>query len=199
MVTAELVKELRSRTSAGYMDCKHALEEASGNLEKAIEILRIKGAAKAAKVSGRQAREGTVASYIHFGGGRIGTLVELNCETDFVARNEEFRALSQEIAMQIAAGVGPRFVSPEEVAPDILEREKAVIREQALIEGKPEKVVDRIVEGRLKTFYEETCLTEMGYFRDPCRKVKDLLTEATAKFGERILIRRFSRFEVGSE
>jgi elongation factor Ts len=199
MVSPELVKELRSRTSAGYMDCKRALEETGGNIEKAIEVLRIKGAAKAAKVAGRQAREGTIAAYIHFGGGRIGTLVELNCETDFVARNEEFRALCQEIAMQIAAGVGPRFVSPDQIPPEILEREKAVIREQALKEGKPEKVLDRIVEGRLQTFYEETCLTEMPYFRDSSRKVKDLLTEATAKFGERILVRRFVRFEVGSE
>lgn len=199
MVTSELVKELRERTSAGYLDCKHALEEAQGDLERAIEILRIKGAAKAAKVAGRQATEGTISAYVHFGGGRIGTLVELNCATDFVARNEEFQKLAQELAMQVATGVGPRFVSPDKIPEEILEREKAVVREQALKEGKPEKVIDRIVEGRLKSFYEETCLLEMPYFRDPSRRVKDLLIEASAKFGEPVVVRRFVRFEVGSE
>lgn len=199
MVTAELIKELRARTSAGYMDCKHALEEAGGDMEKAIQILRVRGAAKAAKVSARPATEGTIAAYVHFGGGRIGTLVELNCATDFVARNEGFRQLAQDIAMQVATGAGPRFVSPESIPPEVLEKEKQILREQAIKEGKPEKVIDRIVEGRLKSFYEETCLTEMPFFRDPTRKVKDLLTEASAKFGEPVMIRRFVRFEVGHE
>ncbi len=193
------IKELRARTKAGFLDCKKALEEADGDLEKAIKILRLKGAAKAAKLESREAREGTIAAYVHFGGGRIGTLVELNCETDFVARNEEFQALARELAMQIATGAGPKYVSEEDIPPEDLEKEKALLEEAVRKEGKPEHIIPRIVEGRLKKWIQENCLLEQPYFRDPERKVRDLLTEASAKFGEKIQVRRFCRFEIGRD
>ncbi len=195
MITAEMVKELREKTGAGMMDCKKALEDAGGDMDKAIELLRERGLAKAAKKASRVAAEGIVESYIH-GNGRIGVLVEINCETDFVARNEEFRQFAKDIAMQIAAA-NPKYVSIEEVPLDVIEKEKAILRQQALNEGKPENVVDRIVEGRLEKFFEEVCLLEQPWIKNPDMKIKDLLTEKIAKIGENIVIRRFARFERG--
>jgi len=195
MISAEMVKELREKTGAGMMDCKKALEDANGDMEKAIELLRERGLAKAAKKASRVAAEGIVESYIH-GNGRIGVLVEINCETDFVARNEEFRQFAKDIAMQIAAA-NPKYVSREEVPQDVIEKEKAILRQQALNEGKPENVVDRIVEGRLEKFFEEVCLLEQPWIKNPDMKIKDLLAEKIAKIGENIVIRRFARFERG--
>ncbi|ABP67936.1 translation elongation factor Ts [Caldicellulosiruptor saccharolyticus DSM 8903] len=195
MISAEMVKELRERTGAGMMDCKKALEDANGDMEKAIELLRERGLAKAAKRASRVAAEGIVESYIH-GNGRIGVLVEINCETDFVARNEEFRQFAKDIAMQIAAA-NPKYVSREEIPQEVIEREKAILRQQALNEGKPENVVDRIIEGRLEKFFEEVCLLEQPWIKNPDMKIKDLLTEKIAKIGENIVIRRFARFERG--
>ncbi|ADL42911.1 translation elongation factor Ts [Caldicellulosiruptor obsidiansis OB47] len=195
MITAEMVKELREKTGAGMMDCKKALEDAGGDMDKAIELLRERGLAKAAKKASRVAAEGIVESYIH-GNGRIGVLVEINCETDFVARNEEFRQFAKDIAMQIAAA-NPKYVSREEVPAEVIEKEKAILRQQALNEGKPENVVDRIVEGRLEKFFEEVCLLEQPWIKNPDMKIKDLLTEKIAKIGENIVIRRFARFERG--
>ncbi|WPX07967.1 translation elongation factor Ts [Anaerocellum danielii] len=195
MITAEMVKELREKTGAGMMDCKKALEDAGGDMDKAIELLRERGLAKAAKKASRVAAEGIVESYIH-GNGRIGVLVEINCETDFVARNEEFRQFAKDIAMQIAAA-NPKYVSREEVPAEVIEKEKAILRQQALNEGKPENVVNRIVEGRLEKFFEEVCLLEQPWIKNPDMKIKDLLTEKIAKIGENIVIRRFARFERG--
>jgi len=195
MITAEMVKELREKTGAGMMDCKKALEDAGGDMDKAIELLRERGLAKAAKKASRVAAEGIVESYIH-GNGRIGVLVEINCETDFVARNEEFRQFAKDIAMQIAAA-NPKYVSREEIPQEVIEREKAILRQQALNEGKPENVVDRIIEGRLEKFFEEVCLLEQPWIKNPDMKIKDLLTEKIAKIGENIVIRRFARFERG--
>ena len=195
MITAEMVKKLREKTGAGMMDCKKALEDAGGDMDKAIELLRERGLAKAAKKASRVAAEGIVESYIH-GNGRIGVLVEINCETDFVARNEEFRQFAKDIAMQIAAA-NPKYVSREEVPLDVIEKEKTILRQQALNEGKPENVVDRIVEGRLEKFFEEVCLLEQPWIKNPDMKIKDLLTEKIAKIGENIVIRRFARFERG--
>ena len=195
MISAQLVKELRDRTGVGMMDCKNALEAANGDIEKAIDELRTKGLAKAAKKAGRIANEGTVISYIH-GGGRIGVLVEVNCETDFVGKTNEFRQLAYDIAMQIAAS-SPEFVSREEIGPDILNREKEVLKAQALEEGKPEKVIEKMVEGRLDKFYKERCLLEQPFIKDPDKTVQDLVLEAVAKMGENISVRRFVRYELG--
>ncbi len=195
----ETVKALKERTGAGLLDCKKALEEAGGDIQRAVEILRVKGAARADKKLTRVAREGTVASYIHFGGGRLGSLVEVDCESDFVARTEEFKHLAQELAMQVAAGAGPRFIRREDVPPEIIEQEKAIYRQQAIEEGKPEKAIEKIVQGRLETFFKENCLLEQPYFRDGKRTVSDLIKEAIARFGENVVIRRFARFEVGRE
>ncbi|NLY42492.1 MAG: translation elongation factor Ts [Clostridiaceae bacterium] len=195
MFTAKDVKELRERTGAGMMDCKKALSEANGDMEKAIEILREKGLAAAAKKAGRIAAEGIVDAYIH-GNGRIGVLVEVNTETDFVARNEEFRAFVRDIAMQIAAA-NPQYVRREEVPAEVVEKEKEILRAQALNEGKPEKIVEKIVEGRLEKFYKDVCLLEQPFIKDPDRTVQDLLTEKIAIIGENINIRRFARFEKG--
>lgn len=195
MVTAAMVKELRDRTGAGMMDCKKALVETDGDLEKAIDELRTKGLAKAAKKAGRVASEGTTASYLH-GGGRIGVLVEVNCETDFVAKTEEFKQLAYDIAMQIAAS-NPAFVRREDVAESIIEREKQVLRSQALEEGKPEKVVDKMVEGRIEKYFKESCLLEQPYIKDPDKSVQELIHEFIARIGENISVRRFARFEVG--
>lgn len=194
-VNAKLVKELRERTGAGILDCKKALEECGEDIEKAIDYLREKGIAKAAKKAGRAATEGLIFSYIHMTG-KIGTLLELNCETDFVARTDEFQALGKEIAMHIAAA-SPCYLSPEDVPAEDLEREKDIYRKQALEEGKPEHIVDKIAEGRLKKFYENTCLLEQAWIRDPDKKIKDLITEAIAKLGENIVIGRFARFAIG--
>ncbi|MBE3595442.1 MAG: translation elongation factor Ts [Hydrogenibacillus sp.] len=194
-ITADMVKELRERTGAGMMDCKKALTEANGDMERAVQILRERGMAAAQKKAGRIAAEGIVESYIH-GGGRIGVLVEVNCETDFVAKNDDFRAFAREIAMQIAA-YAPKYVSRADVPEDVVAQEKAVYRQQALNEGKPEHVVDKIVDGRLNNFYKEVCLLEQPYIKDGDKTVEQLLNEHIAKIGEKIVIRRFVRYELG--
>ncbi|HHW32094.1 MAG TPA: translation elongation factor Ts [Clostridiaceae bacterium] len=195
MITADQVKQLRERTGAGMMDCKKALTEANGDIEKAIEILREKGLAAAAKKAGRIAAEGLVDAYIH-GDGRIGVLVEVNIETDFAAKNEEFRTFVKDIAMQIAAAK-PEYIRREDVPQDIIEKEKSILRAQALNEGKPEKIVDKMVEGRIEKFYKEVCLLEQPWIKDPDKTIQQLLNEKIAKIGENINIRRFARFERG--
>lgn len=194
-ITAELVKALREKTGAGMMDCKRALEETGGDMEKAVEYLREKGLAAAAKRAGRTAAEGVIESYIHLGG-KLGVLVEVNCETDFVARTPEFREFARDIAMQVAAA-NPQYLTREDVPAEVLNKEKEILRAQALNEGKPEKVVDRIVEGRLEKFYSENCLLEQPFIKDPDKKVRDLLAEKIARVGENIVIRRFVRFQLG--
>ena len=194
-VDAKLIKELRERTQAGIADCKKALEACDGNMDKAADYLREKGLSATAKKAGRIASEGVVESYIH-GNGRIGVLVEVNCETDFVARNEVFKSFVRDIAMHVAAS-NPLYVAQEDVPADALEKEAAVLRAQALNEGKPEKIVDKIVAGRISKYYEENCLLEQSYVKDPERKVKDLLADKVATLGENIKIRRFVRYEMG--
>ncbi len=194
-ITAAQVKELRDRTGAGMMDCKKALQACDGDIEKAIDELRTKGLAKAAKRSSRIASEGIVYSYIH-GGGRIGVLVEVNCETDFVAKTDQFKELAKDIAMQIAAS-NPAYIRREEVPEEVLNREREVLRAQALEEGKPEKIVEKMVEGRLDKFFKEQCLLEQAFIKDPDKSVQDLLHEAIATIGENIAVRRFARYEVG--
>ena len=194
-ISAAAVKELRERTGAGMMDCKKALVECNGDMEKAIDFLREKGLAAAAKKEGRIAAEGLVESYIH-GGGRIGVLVEVNCETDFVARNEDFKQFVKDIAMQIAAAK-PLYINKDDVPADVLEHEKQILRAQALNEGKPEKIVDKMVEGRIEKFYKEVCLMEQPFIRDPDVFIKDLVVQKIAAIGENIVIRRFARFELG--
>jgi len=193
-ITAGMVKELREKTSAGMMDCKKALTETEGDMEKAVELLREKGLAAVAKKAGRVAAEGLVDAYIH--GGRIGVLVEVNSETDFVAKNEEFKTFVKDVAMQIAAS-NPLYVSREEVPRDQIEKEEDFLRKQALNEGKPEKIVDKMVEGRIEKYYKEVCLLEQDFVKNPDITVGDLLTDKVAKIGENLNIRRFSRFEVG--
>lgn len=195
MVTAQKVKELREKTGVGMMDCKKALTETNGDMDKAIELLREKGLAAASKKSSRIAAEGIVEAYIH-GDGRIGVLVEVNSETDFVAKNEDFRDFVKDIAMQIAA-TNPQYVRREEVPADIVEKEKEILRAQALNEGKPEKIVDKMVEGRIEKFYQEICLLEQPFIKDPDKTVQELLTEKIAVIGENLNIRRFARFEKG--
>lgn len=195
MVTTDMVKELRERTGAGMLDCKKALIENEANMEKAIEYLREKGLAAAAKKAGRIAAEGIVESYIH-GGGRIGVLVEVNCETDFVAKTPEFRELVKEIAMQVAAAK-PEYVSKDQVPVDVVNKEKEILRQQALNEGKPEKIVDKMVEGRVEKYYKDVCLLEQPYIRDPDMTVQQLIIEKITKIGENIQVRRFVRFEMG--
>lgn len=190
-----MVKELRDKTGAGMLDCKKALEQTEGNVEKAVDWLREKGLAAAAKKAGRAATEGLVHAYIH-GAGRVGVLLEVNCETDFVAKNEEFQAFVHEVALQIAA-MRPRFVRREEVPADEIEREREVLRAQAMNEGKPEHIAEKMVEGRLKNFYKENCLLEQEYVKEKGKTVQDLLNELIAKLGENMSIRRFARFEVG--
>ena len=196
-VTTAQIKELRERTGAGMMDCKKALEESQGDMEKAIDWLRKKGMAKAQKRAGRTASEGLVQAYIH-AGGKIGVLVEVNCETDFVARTEDFQKFVKEIAMQIAA-TNPLAVSKEDLPAEVIEREKEIYRQQALASGKPERVVDRIVEGKLEKFFQDACLLEQPYIREDKIKIKDLLNELVAKTGEKIIIRRFVRFQLGEK
>ncbi|WP_330390623.1 translation elongation factor Ts [Caminicella sporogenes] len=193
-ITAAMVKELREKTGAGMLDCKKALTEANGDMEKAVEILREKGLAKAAKKAGRIAAEGIVEAYIH--GGRIGVIVEINTETDFVAKNDEFKVFAKDIAMQIAA-TNPQYVSREQVPQDVIEKEKEILRNQALNEGKPEKIVDKMVQGRIEKYFKEVCLLEQPFIKNPDITVQDLLHEKIAKIGENISIRRFARFEVG--
>lgn len=195
MISASQVKELRERTGAGMMDCKKALQETGGDMEKAIEFLREKGLAAAAKKAGRITAEGLVDAYIH-GPGRIGVLVEVNCETDFVAKTDDFKEFCKDIAMQIAAAK-PQYVSRDEVPAEVLEKEKAILRAQALNEGKPEKIVEKMVEGRIEKFFKEICLLEQPFIKDPDISIQQLLTQKIATIGENISIRRFARFELG--
>lgn len=194
-ITAALVKELRERTGAGMMDCKKALSATDGDLEKAIDFLREKGLAAAAKKAGRVAAEGLVEAYIH-GGGRIGVLVEVNCETDFVAKTDAFKELVKDIAMHIAA-TNPSYLKREEVPTAELEHEQAVLAEQARNEGKPEKIIEKMVAGRIEKYYKEVCLMEQPFVKDPDKTISDLITESIAKIGENISIRRFTRYQLG--
>ena len=193
--TAQDVAKLRAQTGAGMMECKKALTDANGDFEKAIVLLRERGLKAVDKKQGRIASEGLVASYIHMGG-RIGVLVEVNCETDFVAKSDAFQELVRDIAMQIAAA-NPKYVREEEVDPAELEKEKEILRAQALNEGKPANIVDRMVEGRVKKYYEDVCLMNQAFVKDSSKTVKDVLTEATLKIGEKISVRRFVRYELG--
>ncbi|HHW89691.1 MAG TPA: translation elongation factor Ts [Clostridiales bacterium] len=195
MITTKDIQELRAKTGAGIVDCKDALTEANGDIEKAIEILREKGKAAASRKAGRIAAEGLVDSYIHFGG-KIGVLVEVNCETDFVARSDEFKELVHNIAIHIAAA-NPLYVNVEDVPTEDLEKEKEILKNQALNEGKPANVVEKMVEGRIKKYYKDVCLMEQEYVKDTSKTIKDLIIEATGKIGEKISIRRFVRMEVG--
>lgn len=195
MITPEQVKELRGQTGAGIMDCKKALIEADGDMEKAIIVLREKGLAKAAKKQSRSASEGIIESYIH-GNGRIGVLVEVNCETDFVARNEEFKSFAKDIAMQVAAS-NPKYLSRDDVPSEVIEKEKEILKAQALNEGKPEKIVEKIVDGRIEKYYEENCLLEQPFIKDPDKNVSQLIMEKIAIIGENIIVSRFARFERG--
>lgn len=193
-ISAAQVKEIRELTGAGMMECKKALEEVNGNLEEAVKVLRERGLAKAAKKAGRIAAEGIVTSYIH--GGRIGVLVEINSETDFVAKNEEFQEFGRDVAMQIAAA-NPQYVRREEVPTSVLDNEKEILRAQALNEGKPANIVDKMIEGRVAKYYKEVCLLEQSFIKNPDVTIEQLLQEKIAKIGENISIRRFARFEVG--
>lgn len=194
-ITATMVKDLRDQTGAPFIDCKNALNEVDGNIEKAVEILRIKGVAKASKKAGRETHEGLVSSYIH-AGGKIGVLLEVNCETDFVARNEEFQNLSRELAMQIAAN-NPRYVKREEVPEEEIEKEKEILKAEVIESGKPEDIAEKIVSGRIDKFFEEICLLEQPYIREPKTKINDLVTSFIAKIGENIVVKRFVRFQLG--
>ncbi|WP_139998401.1 translation elongation factor Ts [Paenibacillus paridis] len=194
-VSASAVKELRERTGAGMLDCKKALDETNNDIEKAIAFLREKGLAAAANKAGRIATEGVVESYIH-AGGRIGVIVEVNCETDFVAKTDQFREFARDVAMQIAAA-NPKFVSREEVSSEELEKEREILKAQALNEGKPEKIVEKMVEGRISKYYEEFCLLEQSFIKDPDKTISVLLNEKISKIGENISIRRFVRYELG--
>lgn len=194
-IDAKIVKSLRDKTGAGMMDCKKALVETKGNLDKAVDHLRKSGIAKAEKKGERIAKEGLVFSYIHHGG-RLGVLVELNCETDFVAKTEGFSDLAHNLAMQVAA-TNPLSISREDIDNTILEREKAIYSDQAKESGKPENIIDKMVDGRIEKFYAESCLLEQQFIKDPDRKIGDLMTEAVATLGENIVINRFIRFAVG--
>lgn len=194
-VTTDLVKELRERTGAPMMDCKRALVESEGNLDTAVDFLRKQGMATAARKAGRHASEGVVGSYIH-AGGQIGVLIEINCETDFVARTDDFQALVKDVAMHVAAA-DPRFVGRDEVTEEILDQEREIYREQALQTGKPENVVDRIVDGKMEKFFAETVLLEQPFVKNPDLTVQEMVAEKIGKLGENIQIRRFSRFRVG--
>ena len=194
-VSMDQIKTLREKTNAGFMDCKKALAETGGDIEKAISELRKKGLAVAAKRSGRTAKEGLVESYIHLGG-KIGVLVEVNCETDFVARNEEFKQFVKDVAMHIAAS-SPQYLTSDEVPEDVIEKEKEIIRVQA--KGKPENVVEKMVQGKINKFFGEVCLMDQPYVKDDKIKIKDYLNAIIGKIGENIVIRRFSRFQLGEE
>jgi elongation factor Ts len=194
-VTATLIKDLRERTGAGMSDCKKALTEVSGDMDKAIDYLRAKGLAKAAKKAGREATEGAVVSYIH-AGGRIGVLVEINCETDFVARNEDFQAFTRDVAMQIAA-MNPQFVRKDEVSEDVVSREREVLLAKAKESGKPEPVIAKMVDGQISKWMKEICLLDQSFVKDPDKTIEQLQQELIAKIGENIKVRRFVRFELG--
>jgi len=195
-ITAGMVKDLREKTGAGMMDCKKALGECDGDISKSIDFLRTKGLATAAKRAGRAMSEGIVQTYIHLGG-KIGVLVEINCETDFVAKNEEFIEFSKNIAMHIAAS-NPLGLKAEDIPAEIIEKEKEIYKAQVLEQGKPEKIIDKIVEGKLNKFFKENCLLEQPYVREPSVVIGDLVTETIAKMGENISIKRFARFQIGA-
>jgi elongation factor Ts len=196
-ISVAMITKLREKTGCGMMDCKKALIEAKGDLEKAVDILRKKGLAAVARRAGRAAAQGLVDSYIHIGG-KIGVLVEVNSESDFVARNIEFQAFVKDISMQIAAS-NPQYISRDDVPDGIVQHEKDILETQAAQEGKPEKAVQKIVEGRLEKFYSEVCLLDQPFIKDPKKTVKDLLAELTAKIGENIIIRRFTRYQLGEK
>lgn len=195
VISSEIVKQLRDKTGAGMMDCKRALEESNGDIEQATECLRKKGAAVAAKRAEKEANQGVVEAYIH-AGGRIGAMVELNCETDFVAKTTEFKQLAHDIAMQIAA-MSPLFVSKDDVDQATLQKELEIYKAQAVNEGKPAEIADKIAQGRLDKFYQEVCLLEQSFIKDSGKTIKDLLSDATGKVGEKIGIRRFQRYHLG--
>ena len=194
-ITTALIKELREATSAGVLDCRKALQESSGDLEGAATILREKGLAAVAKRAGRQASEGLIEAYVH-PGSRVGVLLELNCETDFVARTDEFQSLAHELALHIAFA-SPRYLTRDEIPEEEIEQEKHVYRAQALEEGKPESIIDRIIDGRLGKFYTQVCLMEQPFVKDEDRSIEDLVNDAIAKLGENIVLRRFAHFERG--
>jgi len=192
-----LVKELREKTGAGILDCQHALKESDNDLERAVEHLRQKGLATAQKKAGRETNEGTIAAYIH-PGSRIGVLVEVNCETDFVARNDEFQAFVKDLALQIAAS-NPSYVKRDDIPPGVIEKEKQIYQAQAKEMGKPEAAWSKIVEGKIEKFYQEACLMEQVFIKDPTVTIKDLVTQKIAKIGENITVRRFTRYQLGME
>jgi elongation factor Ts len=194
-ISAAMVKQLREKTGAGMMDCKNALSEVNGDIEKAIELLRKKGLATARKRAGRALSEGIIQSYIHMTG-KLGVLVEVNCETDFVAKNDDFQEFTKNIAMHIAA-TNPLGITPEDISEEIIEKEKEIYRAQALDMGKPENVIDKIVEGKLNKFYQESCLLNQPYVRDTDISIADLLNQLIAKIGENISIKRFVRYQIG--
>ncbi len=194
-ITAQMVKELREKTGAGMMDCKKALTETDGDFDKAVTYLREKGIAKAAGKAGRSTKEGVIYSYIH-PGNKLGVLVEINCETDFVARNENFLEFAKDIAMHIAASE-PIAIDREEIDKELIEKEREVYRQQALNEGKPEKIIDKIVDGKLEKYYSETCLLEQPFVKDSDRTVNDIVKDMIAKIGENISIKRFTRYRLG--
>lgn len=196
-ISTEDVKELREKTGAGIMDCKEALTECDGNLEDAVDYLREKGVEVATKRDSKTAAEGLIEAYIH-GGGKIGVLVEINCETDFAARSDDFKEFARDIAMQIAA-MSPRWISQEDVPEDAKDREREVLTRQAKEEGKPDHIVEKMVEGRMRKFYENTCLLNQPYIRDDSISVEEYLNEIMGKIGERMVIRRFTRYQVGEE
>ena len=196
-ITSAMVKELRDKTGAGIMDCKEALNVSVGDFEKAIDYLRKKGMSAATKRSSKAAKDGVVASYIHMGG-RIGVLVEVNCETDFVAKTDNFQLLAKDLTMHVAAA-NPLYVKPEDVPPEVIEREKEIYRSQAMAEKKPEKIWDKIIEGKLKKYYEDVCLLNQKFIKDTDITVETLLNNMIAKTGENIIIRRFVRFQLGEE
>ncbi len=196
-ISADLVKELRVKTGAGIMDCKQALKASSGNFEKAVDFLREKGLSAATKKSSRATKDGLVTSYIHMGG-KVGVMIEVNCETDFVAKTEDFKTLTRDLAMHVAA-MNPSFVKPSDVSEAVLAREKDIYRKQVIAEGKPEKIADKIVEGKLKKYYEEVCLVKQKFIRDTNVTVEDLIKAMIAKTGENILVKRFVRYQLGGD
>ncbi|MEE2709143.1 MAG: translation elongation factor Ts [Gemmatimonadota bacterium] len=196
-VSAANVKQLRDKTGAGMMDCKRALEESGGDIEKSISYLREQGMLAASKKSSREAKEGLIHTYLHQGS-RIGAMVELNCETDFVARNDAFQGLARDIAMQVAAAK-PISVNRDQVSTELIEKEKEIYSNQAKNEGKPEHIVDRIIDGRVEKYYQENCLLEQPFIRDTDKTIQDLITDAVGNLGENIVVRRFVRFELGAE
>ncbi len=196
-ITAEEVKKLREKTGAGFMDCKAALEQANGNFDEAVDALRKKGIAVATKKADKATSQGLITSYVH-AGDQVGVMVEVNCQTDFAARTEQFRAFAHNVAMQIAA-MRPKWVSRDDVPPEAVERERAVLIEQAKTEGKPQNIAEKMVEGRMRKFYEEYCLLDQKYIRDDSMTINDLLLDLTGKCGELVVVRRFVRYQVGEE